>query len=114
MPRVIAVKALPKHIVWVKYDDGIEGIVDLSYLVGKGVFAAWTDASAFAQVRIGDSGELRWGDTLDLCPNALYLCLTGQSPEQLFPALQMKAVNRPTFTWSQLNDMRSSGWSRWS
>lgn len=88
MVRLIAVKPLPQYTVWLKYDDGVEGTVDLSHLVGKGVFAAWKNPRAFEQVRIGDSGELRWGETLDLCPDALYLRLTGQSPEQLFPALQ--------------------------
>ena len=88
MKRVTKIKALPNYAIWVQYDDGVEGTVDLSHLVGRGVFAAWTDAHAFAQARIGDSGELRWGDALDLCPDALYLRLTGQSPEQLFPALQ--------------------------
>lgn len=88
MKRVTKINALPNYAIWIQYDDGVEGTVDLSHLVGKGVFAAWNDARAFAQVRIGDSGELRWGDTLDLCPDALYLRLTGQSPEQLFPTLQ--------------------------
>ena len=87
MKRVTTIKVLPNYTVWVKYDDGVEGTVDLSHLVGKGVFSAWKDARVFAQVRIGDSGELRWNGTVDLCPDALYLRLTGQSPEQLFPAL---------------------------
>ena len=87
MVRVIGVKVLPHYKVWLTYDDGVTGEVDLSRLVGKGVFAAWNDPRVFEQVRIGDSGELRWGDSLDLCPDALYLRLTGQSPEQLFPAL---------------------------
>ncbi|MBI3319570.1 MAG: DUF2442 domain-containing protein [Candidatus Omnitrophica bacterium] len=88
MVRLIAAKPLPQYTVWLKYDDGVEGKVDLSHLVGKGVFAVWKDDRAFEQVRIGDGGELLWGDTLDLCPNALYLRLTGKSPEQLFPTLQ--------------------------
>ena len=87
MVRVTTVKALPNYTLWLKYDDGVEGNVDLSRLVGKGVFTAWNDRHVFEQVRIGDSGELCWGDTLDLCPDALYLRLTGKSPEQLFPAL---------------------------
>ena len=88
MVRLIAAKPLPKYTLWLQYEDGVKGEVDLSHLVGKGVFAAWKDHRAFEQVRIGDSGELLWGDTLDLCPDAMYLRLTGKSPEQLFPVLQ--------------------------
>lgn len=88
MVRLIAVKPLPQYKLRLTYDDGVEGEVDLSHLVGRGVFVAWKDAHAFEQVRIGDSGELLWGNTLDLCPDALYLRLTGKSPEQFFPALQ--------------------------
>ena len=88
MKRVTKIKVLPNCAIWVQFNDGVEGAVDLSHLVGKGVFSALKDARVFAQVRIGDSGELRWNDTVDLCPDALYLRLTGKSPEQLFPALQ--------------------------
>jgi len=63
------------------------GVVDLSDLVGKGVFALWSDHHAFEQVRIGSFGELAWGDQIDLCPDSLYLKVTGKNPEEVFPAL---------------------------
>ena len=62
--------------------------MDLSEAVGKGVFALWRDPLAFNQVRIGSSGELVWGDRIDLCPDALYLKVTGKNPEDIFPALR--------------------------
>ena len=43
---------------------------------------------AFDRVRIGSSGELCRGDWIDLCPDALYLKLTGKKPEDVFPALR--------------------------
>jgi len=70
------------------FDDGTAGTVDLSSLVGKGAFACWNDPAAFAQVRVGSSGELLWGDRVDLCPDALYLKITGKQPEEVFPALR--------------------------
>ena len=39
-------------------------------------------------MRIGSSGELAWGDEIDICPDALYLRITGKKPEDLFPKLQ--------------------------
>ena len=35
----VEVKALDNYRLWVKYSDGVEGVVDLSNLVGDGVFA---------------------------------------------------------------------------
>ena len=43
MTGPIKVKPLDNYKLWVKYSDGIEGIVDLSNLVGKGIFSLWND-----------------------------------------------------------------------
>lgn len=74
-----------------KYDDGTIGVVDLSDLIGKGVFTALSDAAVFETVTIGEHGELRWTDNLDLCGDALYLQITGKSAEDLFPNLRAHA-----------------------
>jgi hypothetical protein len=87
MYRITEVKALPEFHVWLKYSDGIAGEVDLSHLAGKGVFKKWDIAGEFERVTIGASGELMWGNEIDLCPDALYLKITGRRPEELFPAL---------------------------
>ncbi|MBI4551136.1 MAG: DUF2442 domain-containing protein [Candidatus Latescibacteria bacterium] len=88
MPKPIEVKPLDHYCLWLKYSDGIEGVVDLSNLVGKGVFALWNDEHAFQQVHLGPSGALAWSEQVELCPDALYLKLTGKTPEELFPALR--------------------------
>jgi hypothetical protein len=62
--------------------------VDLSDLVGKGVFVLWRDRHAFEQVQIGSFGELVWGNQVDLCPDSLYLKTTGKKSEDVFPALR--------------------------
>ena len=81
MPRLLEVKPLKGYRLWLKYEDGTEGVVDLSDLVGKGVFALWEDEERFQQVQIGDGGELVWSDEVDVCPDALYLQITGKQPE---------------------------------
>jgi hypothetical protein len=88
MRKITVVKVLAGYRLELIFDDGISGVVDLSALVGKGVFAQWRDRSAFGQVRIGSSGELTWGDAIDLCPDALYLKVTGKKPEDIFPGLR--------------------------
>ena len=88
MKRVSRVKVLSGYRLELEFDDGVSGIVDLSENVGKGVFDLWRDPLNFDQVRIGSSGELVWGDRIDLCPDALYLKVTGKKPEDIFPALR--------------------------
>jgi len=88
MPRAVEVKPLNNYRLWVKYSDGVEGVVDLSDLVGKGVFALWEDYQEFQKVHIGPSGEIVWGEEIDMCPDAVYLKITGKKPEDLFPRLR--------------------------
>jgi uncharacterized protein DUF2442 len=58
--------------------------MDVSNLAGRGVFAAWERDGVFDQVKLGHHGQLEWPGDLDLCPDALYLTLTGQRPEDIF------------------------------
>lgn len=88
MPALIDVKPLDNYQLWVKYADGTEGVVDLSSLVGRGVFALWNNYREFQKVHIGPGGELAWSDDIDMCPDAIYLKITGKKPEDLFPQLR--------------------------
>ena len=88
IPRPVEVKARDNFRIWLRYDDGTEGEVDLSDIAGRGVFAAWNDQTLFQSVRLGSHGAIEWGPDLDICPDAMYLRLTGKSPEEVFPALK--------------------------
>ena len=87
MPKPMEVKPLDGYRLWVKYADGIEGVVDLSDFAGNGVFALWNDYREFQKVHIGPSGEIAWSDQVDMDPDAIYLQITGKKPEDLFPKL---------------------------
>jgi hypothetical protein len=87
MVRPVEVRPVGRYRIWLRYQDGIEGEVDLSELVGKGVFAAWDEAAVFAQVKLGAHGAIEWPGDLNLCPDALYLRLTGKQPEEVFTGL---------------------------
>ncbi len=91
MNRILQVTALPDTRLHVCFTDGVQGEVDLSHLSGRGVFAAWDDINFFRQVTIGKEGELCWGDQIDLCPDTIYMQLTGKTPEEIFPNLQGQA-----------------------
>ena len=91
--KPIEVKALDKYKIWIKYSDGNEGEIDLSRYAGKGIFKLWKDYNFFKSVYIGEHGEIAWGTEIDLCPDSLYLKLTNQKPDQLFPTLCEESVN---------------------
>jgi hypothetical protein len=89
----LEVRALPDYRLWLRYADGVTGEVDLSYLVGKGVFALWNDPRRFGQVHISRHGSIAWTDEVEMCPDALYLEITGKNVYELFPGLMPKAAN---------------------
>jgi hypothetical protein len=85
MPKPIEVKALTPYRIWLRYDDGVHGEVDLSDLAGRGVFEVWKDPAVFRAVGLGPHGAIEWSPDLDLCPDAMYLRLTGKTIEEVFP-----------------------------
>ncbi|MDP2982803.1 MAG: DUF2442 domain-containing protein [Candidatus Latescibacter sp.] len=93
MRKIKEVKVLGQYQLNLVFYDGVRGTVDLSDLVGKGVFSIWRDRSVFEHVQIGSSGELAWSDQADLCPDALYLKVTGKKPEDIFPALRCEETH---------------------
>ena len=67
----------------------VTAAVPADALGGRGVFQAWRDPVFFLAVRLGSHGAIEWGSAIDLCPDAMYMCLTGRSPEQVFPAIRL-------------------------
>ena len=71
--EIVAAKARSNYRLWVRFADGKEGEVDLSSLVGKGVFARWEDPSEFEKVYIDEeSRTVAWPGDIDLAPDGLY------------------------------------------
>ena len=52
-------------------------------LAGRGVFAAWDEPGCFERVHIAPHRAIAWSDELELCPDALYMDLTGKSLDEL-------------------------------
>jgi hypothetical protein len=87
-PRILEARPLDGYKIWLKFDDGISGEVDLSHLAGKGVFALWNNYENFKKVSVEESRRLTWSDEIDIDADSLYLKLTGKTPEELFPTLK--------------------------
>lgn len=84
MVRPVEIRSLAHYRIWLRYQDGTEGEVDLSRLAGRGVFAAWEKEGLVDRVKLGHHGQLEWPGDLDLCPDALNVTLTGRRPEDIF------------------------------
>lgn len=76
--RIENVEPRSNYRVWIRFEDGAQGEVDLSDLVGKGVFSAWEDPQAFEKVYIDqETGTIAWPGGLDLAPDGLYRDVAG-------------------------------------
>lgn len=96
--RPTAVEPRDDYRIWLSYSDGAAGEVDLSQLAGRGVFAACNDRAHFASVHIIDYDAVAWDNELELCPDALYMQLTGKSLTDVMPqalAVLDDALNLP-------------------
>ena len=93
MFKPLEIKTRPKYKLWIRYEDGVEGEVDLSHLAGKGVFKIWNDTRTFEKVKIGPSGEITWNQNVDLCPDSLYLQITQKTPQQAFENLKETKID---------------------
>lgn len=73
MYRITQVQPRARYRVWLRFEDGTSGEVDLSDLVGKGVFRRWRDEREFQRVFIDrETGTIAWPGGIDLAPDALY------------------------------------------
>lgn len=79
MHHIAEAKPLKNYKVWIKFIDGMEGVVDLSALAGKGIFSQWDDKKFFDSVFVdAESHTVAWPGGIDLCPDELYAEITGE------------------------------------
>ena len=80
MPRIVEAVATVDYRLRIRFDDGAQGEVDLSDMVGRGVFQAWSRPEDFVCVSINpETGTVTWPGGIDLCPDRLYCDITGMS-----------------------------------
>lgn len=91
--RPVKVEARPGYRIWLEYSDGVTGEVDLSHWVGRGVFTIWNEPGVFEKVYIACYGAVAWSDDIDLCPDALYLEITGKTFEELMEEVKTQSID---------------------
>ena len=77
---VIDVRPEDKYVLWLKFEDGTEGNVDIKELLGEfsGVFDKLNDIEFFRSVKVdSEIGTISWAGNVDLCPDVLYSAVKG-------------------------------------
>ena len=82
-PWITRVTPLSPYKIYLSYSDGVAGEIDLSDCVKMEMFSEWQTPGAFGKVKIGEYGEVWWSDVASLCPDALYLELTGKEFDEV-------------------------------
>lgn len=77
---IVAAHALNGHWLFLRFEDGVEGTIDLAPHLGfEGMFAPLRDPAYFAQVQVdSDLGTVVWPNGVDLDPDVLYSRVTGK------------------------------------
>jgi hypothetical protein len=77
---VVDVHVLDGYHLRLRFEDGVEGVVDIASLIEfSGVFAPLRERDYFAQVCVNpDTGTICWPNDADLDPEVLYSIISGQ------------------------------------
>lgn len=71
--KIEAVQPLPGYRLEVTFADGVHGVVDLSDVPHKEVFALWGEPGYFEQVRVNaETGTVCWPNGEDVAPDYMY------------------------------------------
>ena len=92
------VEVLPStdYKIWVKFEDGVEGEVDLSGFIARGgLFKKWQDRTFFESAWIPEGGVVRWGDSEfhELCADSLYMTVTGITFDEYAERVSQRLVH---------------------
>lgn len=70
--NVVAGKHVRDHIVWIRFEDGTEGEIDLAPELRGPVFEPLKNVNYFAQLAVAEYGTIAWPNGADLAPEFLY------------------------------------------
>jgi hypothetical protein len=71
------------YSIQIEFEDGINGIVNLSDLIGAGIFSVLKDPVQFAKVYT-TGYSVAWSDDLEIDAANIYSELTGKDPATYF------------------------------
>ena len=93
---IIEVNHQENYLLYLKFEDGKEGIVDISQLIEfKGIFAKLQDINYFKTVKLNPEwGTIYWENGADLDPDVLYCIVTNEPiPKYISKTTKDKTIN---------------------
>jgi hypothetical protein len=75
--KVQEVKYIADYIISIKFDDGVNGTIELNDLVQKGIFKVLQDKNQFAKV-FTNGYSIAWSNELEIDATTIYSELTGK------------------------------------
>ena len=82
IPYITKAEARPDYKLFMEFEDGVKGMIDLSKWKGKGVFEFWNEEENFKSFRITEDKKLQWNENIDMDPDTFYLQLIGKNFEE--------------------------------
>ncbi len=81
----VSVEAREGYKIWLSFNDGVEGEIDVSDVVDYEWFKPWKDRSVFENVSVTSPLDITWnGDVnMSMCAMSLYAELTGEQFDQV-------------------------------
>ncbi len=70
--NVTAVRHLRDFVLWMKFEDGTEGEIDLSSELWGPVFEPLKQLDYFKKVAVAEYGTIAWPNGADIAPEFLY------------------------------------------
>jgi hypothetical protein len=67
----VAARVRGAYCVWVRFDDGCEGVIDLDDHLDRGCLLTVRDPAVFRLVEV-QGGTLAWPNGVDLAPEVLH------------------------------------------
>jgi hypothetical protein len=77
---VVEVRLLERYRVFLRFDDGVQGELDLEPLLDPfdGVFEPLRDHARFREIFVDSGGTIAWPNGADIAPETLYTLVSGR------------------------------------
>ena len=72
IPKISQVEARENFQLFMSFEDGVSGVINLSKYKGKGVFEYWNDEKNFKSFKI-IYNAITWNENIDMDCDSLYL-----------------------------------------
>ena len=90
--KVLEVKYISEYIISIKFDDGVNGTIELNDLVEKGIFKVLQDKNQFAKVYT-NGYSIAWSNELEIDATTIYSELTGKNFGEILSPKLSHATN---------------------